>query len=506
MNSLLQPIRPVALGAALLACAAWGPAGAAVAVDSSALRGAVTLQGVRGHQAALQAIANANQGTRVAASPGHALSAEYVYERLVAAGYQATRQEFDFAFFEETAPSIVEQLTPTAKAYAYGVDQLTMAYSGTDDVTAAVQAIDLLLPPVGGSTSGCEAADFIGFTPGNIALIQRGTCTFRLKVENAQAAGARAVIIFNEGNTSDRLAVFNGTLGVPFNLPVIATSFSVGSELSLASGLQMRVKTSTVSETRTTYNVIAESSAGRSDRTVVVGAHLDSVAEGPGINDNGSGSAAILEIAIQIARLGITPVNKLRFAFWSAEESGLLGSQHYVDNLSPREIKDIALNLNFDMIGSPNFVRFVYDGDGSATPDAGPKGSKVIEDVFLSYFAGLGLPSVPTAFDGRSDYGPFIDVGIPAGGLFTGAEGIKTAAQAATYGGTAGLAYDPCYHLACDTLANNDDSAIEQMSDATAHAVLTFALTTSAVNGTDKGKGRGQFKNKLLYRGSLLQR
>jgi Zn-dependent M28 family amino/carboxypeptidase len=199
-------------------------------------------------------------------------------------------------------------------------------------------------------------------------------------------------------------------------------------------------------------------------------------------------------------------VNQVRFAWWGAEESGLLGSEYYVSRLSERNIKNIAVNLNFDMVGSPNFVRFVYDGDGSATPTAGPNGSKAIEQIFLDYFAQQGLKTEPTAFDGRSDYGPFIDVGIPAGGLFTGAEGIKTAAQAAVYGGTAGLAYDPCYHQACDTYANNNDTALDQMSDATAHAVLTFAMTTSAVNGTDKGKGTGQFKNKLEFDGHLRAR
>jgi Zn-dependent M28 family amino/carboxypeptidase len=172
--------------------------------------------------------------------------------------------------------------------------------------------------------------------------------------------------------------------------------------------------------------------------------------------------------------------------------------------MSKRDIKNTALNLNFDMIGSPNFVRFVYDGDGSDTPLAGPKGSANIERVFLDYFAAQGLPTEPTAFSGRSDYGPFIAVGIPAGGLFTGAEGIKTAEQAAIYGGTAGDQYDPCYHLACDTFDNISLEVLDQNSDAVAHAVLTFAQTTSAINGTAKGQGTGHFKNSMEFTGSLL--
>jgi Zn-dependent M28 family amino/carboxypeptidase len=269
--------------------------------------------------------------------------------------------------------------------------------------------------------------------------------------------------------------------------------------------------TETVSETRSTVNVIAETEGGRSDRVVLAGAHLDSVQEGPGINDNGSGSGTILEIAEQFAELGIEPRNKVRFAWWGAEEEGLLGSTYYVSQLTKRDIKNIALNLNFDMVGSPNFVRFVYDGDGSDTPVKGPTGSAGIEDVFLDYFADQGLAAAPTAFSGRSDYGPFIAVGIPAGGLFTGAEGIKTAEEAAIYGGTAGAPYDPCYHQACDTFAGTGVAlalqALDEMSDAAAHAVLAFAMTTSAVPGTDKASASALANlSALEFLGSMAQR
>jgi Zn-dependent M28 family amino/carboxypeptidase len=231
-----------------------------------------------------------------------------------------------------------------------------------------------------------------------------------------------------------------------------------------------------------------------------VGGHLDSVPEGPGINDNGSGTGAILETAIQMAELGIEPVNRVRFAFWSGEEDGLIGSDFYVAQLTKKEIKDHAVNLNFDMVGSPNFVRFVYDGDGDAFGTKGPTGSNVVEEVFLDYFESQGLETEPTAFDGRSDYFGFIENGIPAGGLFTGAEDIKSAEEAGIYGGTAGLAYDPCYHAACDDIDNINPLALEQMADAIAHATLTFAMTSSAVPGTAKGKGGGA--DAMQYKGS----
>ncbi len=381
-----------------------------------------------------------------------------------------------------------------------------MTYSGSGDVTATAEGVDLLLPPpadANSSTSGCEAADFAGFTAGNIAVVQRGSCSFAIKAQNALDAGASGVVIFNEGQPG-RTENFLGTLGGPgFNVPVVGASYAVGAELA-AGGVVARVLVDASSEIRTSANVIADSTAGRDDRIVVVGAHLDSVSEGPGIQDNGSGSAAILETALQMANQQISPRNKVRFAWWGAEEAGLLGAEHYVANLSARDIKNIALNLNFDMIGSPNFVRFVYDGDGSDTPLAGPNGSQTIEQVFLDYFEEMSLPVEPTAFDGRSDYGPFIAVGIPAGGLFTGAEGIKTPDEAALYGGTAGEQYDPCYHLACDTYDNISLDALDQMSDALAHAVMTFAMTTSAVNGTDSGKGLGKFKDGMEYQGAKL--
>jgi Zn-dependent M28 family amino/carboxypeptidase len=206
--------------------------------------------------------------------------------------------------------------------------------------------------------------------------------------------------------------------------------------------------------------------------------------------------------------LDLQPRNKVRFTFWGAEEFGLLGSEYYVSQLSARQIKSIALNLNFDMLGSPNFVRFVYDGDGSDTPVKGPTGSANVEDVFLDYFASAALATEPTAFDGRSDYGPFIAVGIPAGGLFSGAEEIKTAEQVDIYGGTEGVAYDVCYHQECDDFLNVSEDSLDQLTDATAHAILQFAETKATVSGTAKGKGApgSVALESLEYRGSRLQK
>ena len=223
----------------------------------------------------------------------------------------------------------------------------------------------------------------------------------------------------------------------------------------------------------------------------MAGAHLDSVNAGPGINDNGSGSAAILEVARQMAK--VNPRNKVRFALWGAEEASLVGSTYYVNNLTQAERDQITLYLNFDMIGSPNHVFFIYDGDDSDGVGAGPgpDGSAQIEQTFERFFNEAGVPFKGTDFSGRSDYGPFIAAGIPSGGLFTGAEGIKTAAEVALWGGTAGQQYDPCYHLACDTYANNNMYALDVNSDAVAYSVLQYAMNTSDINGI---RGKGNFQ------------
>jgi aminopeptidase S len=226
----------------------------------------------------------------------------------------------------------------------------------------------------------------------------------------------------------------------------------------------------------TGYNLIADWPGGDTSDTLMIGGHLDSVASGPGINDNGTGSAAILEAALAVSRTGFQPDRHLRFAWWGAEELGLRGSTHYVNSLTSAQRSAIGDYLNFDMVGSPNPGYFLYDGDNSDGTGAGPgpAGSARIEQTLAAYFTSIGVPTRGTDFDGRSDYGPFIANGIPAGGIFTGAEGRKTAAQVQLWGGTA-AAFDPCYHRACDTLSNISDTALDRSSDAIAYTIWSLA-------------------------------
>ena len=217
----------------------------------------------------------------------------------------------------------------------------------------------------------------------------------------------------------------------------------------------------------TSTNLVAERQGG-GDELLIVGAHLDSVIAGPGINDNGSGVATLLVIAEQLAELPV-PHRSIRFAFWGAEEGGPFGSQAYVDGLAPDERDRIVAYLNFDMLGSPNFIRFVY------AEAAAPAGSDELTSLFTSYFESAGLAWEPINLEGHADHGAFTAVGIPTGGLFSGGREPKTDAQAAAFGGTAGAPADPCSDVACDTIANLSDVALDQMSDAVAHAVATLA-------------------------------
>jgi Zn-dependent M28 family amino/carboxypeptidase len=476
------------------------PATALDEVNTKRLRDALTVNGILRHERALQFIANASGGTRASGTPGFEASADYVTHQLTQAGYTVHEQSFDFPFFHESAPAVLERTAPAPRTFTPD-EFATMTYAGSGDVTAALQAVDVVVPiggnPPNTSTSGCEPSDFAGFTAGNVAVLQRGTCPFRQKADNAVTAGASAVIVFNEGQPQsatqpeDRTGVIQGSLATPgTTIPVVGTSYAIGEELvdqTRAGAVTVHLSTSTTSEMRTTRNVIGDYEAGGGDRsqTIVLGSHLDSVPDGPGINDDGSGTATDLEIAIQIAKLGLKPRRALRVAFWGAEEEGLLGSTHYVDTLGDAA-GDVYANLNSDMLASPNYVRFVYDGDNSSFPvggnvQAGPPGSGQIESLFNRYFAGRGLVTDPTAFDGRSDYGPFIAAGIPAGGLFSGAEGVKTAQQAATYGGTAGQPYDVCYHQACDAVTNLNTKALDELGDGVAHAAWTLAKSRSGL-------------------------
>jgi len=530
------------IGVVAMTFAALSVAPGALAVDdvnTKKLRKGVTASGILQHMRGLQRVANANEGTRAAATPGYEASLAYVERRMHRAGYETTRVPFDFATWEQNGPALMQR---GDKVYTEGTDEaagdyIVAQFSGSGTVTAAVATTnDIVIPPPGGpgsGTSGCEAADWTGVDlTGKIALIQRGTCTFVEKIALAESLGAAAVLIFNDGFL-DREEPFQ--IGAePFTtIPVAMTSAAVGTELYdavKAGPVTMTFNVSTTTEEVTQHNLIADTETGNPERTIVLGAHLDSVEEGPGIEDNGSGTGTLIEIAEEITELPRNPRNRIRFAWWGAEEAGLVGSSAYVEDLiESGEIDDIEANLNFDMLASPNFVRFVYDGDNSTDEgEEGPPGSAEIEQVFLDYFESVGLETEPTPFDGRSDYGPFItpEAYVAAGGLFSGAEGVKTEEEAAIYGGAAGSWYDPCYHQACDTfrtvvyeppldadgleegseaadaalMHGNGPIGLGQLADGAAHATWTLARSRSPLVGPAEARVARTAKARRKFR------
>jgi Zn-dependent M28 family amino/carboxypeptidase len=460
----------LAATAAIFAALISAPAALAAPpdVDSTRLEQLVTVQSITKHQQALQTIADLNGGTRYTRTAGFTASAAYVKATLEKAGYDARYEMFNMPEWHENAAPVLQQVTPTNKTYRPGsaaddnspsVDFIAFEHSPTKALTnvKVVPTTDVVIPSPGGTTSGCEMSDFPAATSGAVALIQRGTCGFTTKLQNAVKAGAVGVILFNEGDTAGRRNALFRSADPGYTIPAVLSSFAVGEELynAFKAGQNPTVNLTTngVDVEKLYPNVVAETPGGDADHIVMLGAHLDSVPAGPGINDDGSGTSFQLALAEALAKPGTPPRNKIRFLWFGGEEDGLVGSQYYAAHLSDAEVARTDMMLDTDMIASPNFARLVYDGDGSTFGSelAGPAGSGTVEQVLTDYWTQHGMVSEPIPFDGRSDYVGFVNRGIPAGGVFAGAEAPKTAAQVAKYGGVQGEQLDPCYHEACDT-------------------------------------------------------
>ncbi|MBK1784343.1 M28 family metallopeptidase [Prauserella cavernicola] len=480
MSSTRGKLRPAVVIAACAGLVLTSTATAAAKPDpgdklADKLAKNVDVGNINRHLIALQRIAETNGGNRAASTPGYDASADYVAGKLEAAGYDVTRQEFPFTYTETLAESLAVAGTD--------VPIIIMSYSPSTEEGGFTAPLSVIASD---DSPGCEAADY-GDATGKIVLVERGVCSFAEKQIAAADAGAAGAIVYN-----NEPGPLNGTLGDPSQARIPTGGISQEDAQALLSqdGAETALELRAFEEERTTFNVIAETKTGRKDNVVVAGAHLDGVADGAGINDNGTGSAALLETAVQLG--GKAKVNNaVRFAWWGAEEFGLVGSTHYVNSLSFEQQLDIALYLNFDMIGSPNAGYFVYDGDDSDGEGAGPGpyGSAQIEQSFVDALATRDIEAEGTDFDGRSDYGEFIAVGIPAGGLFTGGDGVKTEEQAAKWGGEAGKAFDDCYHRACDNLGNVDRAALDRNADAMARVAAKYAISTEDVNGVaPKGK------------------
>jgi Iap family predicted aminopeptidase len=407
---------------------ATGNAGAEPA-DAREPRGeqaaAIAAPALREHLRALQRIADEAGGNRAAGTAGDRASVAYVSARLREAGWRVRRQSFRFPYYRERSSS----LTVDGRRLRRGERFRVLAYSDSGRVSGRARRFGL----------GCARSDFAGLRAGEIAVVDRGDCFFRVKAENAERSGAAALLIANDPGEA---AVPAATLGrVGARIPVLVVDGGV----PLADGTAVELEVDAESERRRTHSVIADTRGRGGGRVVMAGAHLDSVPNGPGINDNGSGVATLLEVA---EALGPRPPGaRVRLAFWGAEELGLLGSRGYVRRLASGTRDQLAAYLNFDMVGSPNARPAVYsDGD--------PRLGRLLRSAAGRRLAGASAR-------GSSDHAPFVEAGIPVNGLYTGA-GER---------GPGGKPADPCYHRACDRLRNVDPAVLVEMARAAAEAL-----------------------------------
>jgi Zn-dependent M28 family amino/carboxypeptidase len=441
----------------------------------AALQDKVTVDAMMGHLDELQRIADAHGGNRALGTPGYDASVDYVVKALRDRGFDVQTPEFEVRLpFAEEPQLTVGGRAVEAKPLEYTIGTPPQGVGGP------------LVPARVEDSPGCTASDYDGLpVQGAVVLVDRGECPFGVKQAVAAERGAVALVVANNVDGE----VVSGTVGddTDVEIPVVSVTRAVGSELRDAPGdTTLRLKAGV--RTERTRNVIAQTKTGSTSDVVMAGAHLDSVPEGPGINDNGSGVAAVLETALQ---LGVEPDvrNAVRFGFWGAEEQGLLGSRDYVASLDEEQLKDISLYLNFDMLGSPNPGYFTYDGNQSEppNPEAGtprvPEGSAGIERTLMQYLDDADKPAEDTSFDGRSDYDAFTLAGIPAGGLFSGAEEKKTPEQAERWGGEADQPFDPNYHKKEDDLTHIDRTAMEIHGGGVAYTVGLYAQDQRGRNG-----------------------
>lgn len=478
-RAALATLSAFAVVAALGGCGReTGPSGAdpaAAAEFAETLAERIDTDALMAHLQRLQDIADDHDGNRASGWPGFAASVDYVANALREAGFDVSTPEFEVRVFESEPGTLTRAATDfEARALQYAVG------TPPEGLTADLVPVRVSEAP------GCAKPDFDGLpVAGSIVLIDRGVCPFTQKVAHAVAAGAAGVVIANNVDEKE----MGGTLGekTDVKIPVVSVAKADGAQLRANPG-PVTIKVRAETTTHTARNVIAQTTTGDTDNVVMAGAHLDSVEEGPGINDNGSGVAGVLEAALQ---LGSAPPirHAVRFAFWGAEELGLVGSNRYIESLDLEELTAIAMYLNFDMIASPNPGYFTYDGDQSQPRNRTdrspwvPEGSAGIERALVAYLDSAGKPGRDTSFDGRSDYAPFTLAGIPSGGLFTGADDEMDAEEAELWGGDAGQPFDPNYHKAGDTIDNVDPTALGIHGAGVGYIVGLYAQELAGRNG-----------------------
>lgn len=427
------------------------------------LGGEIAPEAVTRHLEALARIASSNGGIRTSGTPGYDASAEYVAGELRSIGWLVETPEFRLPTFRELPGATLQ--VAGGPTFTAGDDLHAMIYSADGEVTAEVATVGFADSAGGRGDQGCDADDWDEFPAGAIALTPPGPCLRRDTVEHAQGAGAVALVVPNEdwepGEARRPTLLFPDGI----EIPVISAIGEVGEALEDAAddGTQVRISVDTEIGTATVRNVVAQH--GGDGPVVMLGAHLDSVLDGPGLNDNGSGVAAVLEIAHLLADAGHP--GTIRVAFWAGEEFGLHGSRAYAT--TGGNLGDVVAYLNLDMLGSVNGVPMVYRNSGS------PPGSQAISDFLIAWLRAAGVPAEPEDLGTGSDHYFFVEAGIPIGGIFSGATEEVSEDQAAATGGSAGEPMDPCYHLSCDTVGNVDAQRVAIYAQAAAAAAMLLA-------------------------------
>ncbi|MGH3560983.1 MAG: M28 family peptidase [Mycobacterium sp.] len=476
---MIRPAGVLLVAAGLLAgCSSSQPVAPAVPAKlADRLAGQVTAEAMFTHLHALQDIAKANKANRADGTAGFNASIEYVAKALRDKGFDVTTPQF--SRLDTTSPG---KPTLTVAKVNYPVDQASL----------------LVRTPAGGVTgqvvrptkpAGCAAADYPATAPkGAIAVADDTGCSVVVKQNAASARGAAALIVVSPpSKTGAPPGLFPPDYYDQLKLPVAVAGHEADTALRRTTGpVKLLLDATTVKIT--SRNVLAQTKTGSAHDVVMVGAHLDSVPASPGINDDGSGVAAVLETALQ---LGPSPsvTNAVRFVLWGAAEQQLGGSTDYVFGLDRDQLNDIALYLNFDMLGSPNAGFFTYDGDQSASPSRDiapedvPAGSAGIERTLAGYLNLAGKRPADMPLSAGTDYSPFLVAGVPIGGMTAGASQQKTAVQARLWGGKPGAAFDPNYHSARDTVDNINSVALAVMGSGAAFAVGSYAQSIDGVNG-----------------------
>ncbi|MBN3512446.1 M20/M25/M40 family metallo-hydrolase [Mycolicibacterium septicum] len=457
------------LGAALAGCSAQP---SPKAVEPQELAGKITVDAMFTHLRKLQEIADSHDGNRAVGSPGYEASVDYVAQLLRDKGFDVQTPEFErMGTMRGGNPAL------TVSGSKYEVDQASMLVTTASDGISA----PTLRP---GKPSGCAATDYGSMNiTGAIAVVDASGCSVVVKQNTALDKGAVGLLVVNTGQPVPG-GLFTTGYYRELTVPVGIIDENADAALRRTSA-PVRLTLDGKAEMIKSRNLTAQTKTGSASDVVLVGAHLDSVGGGPGINDNGSGVAAVLETALQ---LGSSPnvSNAVRFAFWGAEEMGLDGSKQYVRGLPLDQLDDLALYLNFDMVGSPNAGYFTYDGDqsGQATdPKPMPEGSAGIERTMAGYLNLAGARPADMPISANTDYHPFLQAGVPIGGTTTGSSQRKTEVQARLWGGRAGVAFDPNYHTARDTIDNVDARALGIMGSAIAFTVGTYARSIEGPNG-----------------------